>query len=66
VRVKSGILVPPSVVLVLYVMIARANLSGSFGRVIPGPMMAALFIIYIVVRRRINPALASFFACQRT
>jgi hypothetical protein len=54
------------VVLVLYAMIARANLSGSFWQGHSNSMMAALFIIYIVVRRRINPALASFFACQRT
>jgi hypothetical protein len=37
---------------------ARANLSGSFGwQGHSNSMMAALFIIYIVVRRRINPVL---------
>ena len=53
-----GILVPPSVVLVLYAMIARQPvgqlwLAGG----VPGLMMAAMFIIYIYIRCRINPDL---------
>ncbi len=53
-----GILIPPSVVLVLYAMIARQPvlqlwLAGLF----PGLMMAAIFAIYIYVRCRINPKL---------
>ena len=53
-----GILVPPSVVLVLYAMIARQPVGQLWlAGVIPGLMMATLFIIYIVVRCRINPAL---------
>ena len=46
-----GILVPPSVVLVLYGMIARQPVSQLWlAGAIPGLMMAAMFIIYIVVR----------------
>ena len=53
-----GILVPPSVVLVLYAMIARQPVGQLWlAGVIPGLMMAAMFIIYIAVRCRINPAL---------
>ena len=53
-----GILVPPSVVLVLYAMIARAPVGQLWlAGVFPGLMMAAMFIIYIVIRCRINPAL---------
>jgi tripartite ATP-independent transporter DctM subunit len=53
-----GILIPPSVVLVLYAMIARQPvlqlwLAGIF----PGLMMAAIFAIYVYVRCRINPRL---------
>ncbi len=53
-----GILVPPSVVLVLYGMIARQPvgqlwLAGAF----PGLLLAALFIIYVVIRCHLNPAL---------
>ncbi len=43
-----GILVPPSVVLVLYAMIARQPVGQLWlAGVIPGLMMAAMFIIYI-------------------
>ncbi|WP_176084380.1 TRAP transporter large permease subunit [Martelella sp. HB161492] len=53
-----GILVPPSVVLVLYGMIARQPVGKLWiAGVLPGLLLAALFIIYIVIRCRINPAL---------
>ncbi|MCC0062940.1 MAG: TRAP transporter large permease subunit [Defluviimonas sp.] len=54
-----GILIPPSVVLVLYGMIARQPVSKLwFAGLVPGLIMAAFFIIYVVVRARLNPALA--------
>lgn len=53
-----GILVPPSVVLVLYAMIARQPVGQLWlAGVIPGLMMAAMFIIYIVIRCQIQPEL---------
>ena len=53
-----GILVPPSVVLVLYGMIARQPVGQLWlAGVFPGLMMASLFIIYIVVRCRLQPEL---------
>lgn len=53
-----GILVPPSVVLVLYGMIARQPVGQLWlAGAIPGLMMASLFVIYIVVRCRIQPEL---------
>jgi len=53
-----GILIPPSVVLVLYGMIARQPVSQLwFAGVVPGLIMAALFILYIWIRARLNPAL---------
>ncbi|MEM6325248.1 MAG: TRAP transporter large permease subunit [Pseudomonadota bacterium] len=53
-----GILVPPSVVLVLYAMIARQPVGQLWlAGVVPGLMMATLFVIYIVLRCRVNPAL---------
>lgn len=53
-----GILVPPSVVLVLYAMIARQPVGQLWlAGIIPGLVMATLFIIYIAVRCRINPSL---------
>ena len=53
-----GILVPPSVVLVLYAMIARQPVGQLWlAGVIPGLMMAVMFIIYIVIRCQIQPEL---------
>ena len=53
-----GILVPPSVVLVLYGMIARQPVSKLWlAGIIPGLMMAILFILYIYIRCRLQPEL---------
>jgi len=53
-----GILVPPSVVLVLYAMIARQPVGQLWlAGVVPGLMMAAMFVIYIYVRCRLQPEL---------
>ena len=53
-----GILVPPSVVLVLYAMIARQPVGQLWlAGILPGLMMAGLFILYIVIRCRIQPEL---------
>ncbi len=53
-----GILVPPSVVLVLYAMIARQPVGQLWlAGAVPGLMMATMFIIYIYIRCRIQPEL---------
>ena len=53
-----GILVPPSVVLVLYGMIARQPVGQLWlAGVFPGLMLASLFMAYIYIRCRLNPAL---------
>jgi tripartite ATP-independent transporter DctM subunit len=53
-----GILVPPSVVLVLYAMIARQPVGQLWlAGVMPGLMMAAMFMLYIYIRCRIQPEL---------
>lgn len=53
-----GILVPPSVVLVLYAMIARQPVGQLWlAGLVPGLMMAALFVVYIVIRCHLQPAL---------
>jgi tripartite ATP-independent transporter DctM subunit len=54
-----GILIPPSVVMVLYGVIAREPVSQLWlAGVGPGLLMAVLFCVYIYVRVKINPALA--------
>jgi tripartite ATP-independent transporter DctM subunit len=53
-----GILIPPSVVLVLYAMIARQPVGQLWlAGVFPGLMMAGMFILYIAIRCRIQPEL---------
>ncbi|WP_430449369.1 TRAP transporter large permease [Rhodophyticola sp.] len=53
-----GILVPPSVVLVLYALIARQPVGQLWlAGVLPGLMMAGMFILYIYVRCRLQPDL---------
>tara|TARA_Y100000590_G_scaffold353603_1_gene406586 strand:+ start:1564 stop:2841 length:1278 start_codon:yes stop_codon:yes gene_type:complete len=53
-----GILIPPSVVLVLYGMIARQPVSKLWlAGVFPGLFMASLFILYIYIRCRLQPEL---------
>lgn len=53
-----GILIPPSVVLVLYGMIARQPVGQLWlAGVFPGLLMAALFVLYIVIRCRLQPEL---------
>jgi len=53
-----GILVPPSVVLVLYAMIARQPVGQLWlAGVFPGLMMAGIFIAYIAIRCKLQPEL---------
>ncbi len=60
-----GILIPPSVVLVLYAMIARAPVSELWlAGVMPGLLMAGMFIAYIAIRSAIQPQLAPALSAQ--
>jgi tripartite ATP-independent transporter DctM subunit len=53
-----GILIPPSIVLVLYGMIARVPVGQLWlAGLLPGLLMAVLMAIYVYVRCRINPSL---------
>ncbi|MFD2173168.1 TRAP transporter large permease [Rhodobacter lacus] len=54
-----GILIPPSVVLVLFALIARQPVSNLWlAGVGPGLLMAVMFILYIMARTWLNPSLA--------
>ena len=53
-----GILIPPSVVLVLYAMIARQPVIQLWlAGIMPGLIMAVLFATYVYIRCRVNPAM---------
>ncbi|KAB2886653.1 MAG: TRAP transporter large permease subunit [Albidovulum sp.] len=54
-----GILIPPSVVLVLYAQIARQPVSQLWlAGLMPGLLMAFFFVVYIAVRCWLSPSLA--------
>ena len=53
-----GIMIPPSVVLVLYGMIARQPVGHLWmAGVLPGFLLASLFLLYIVIRCKLQPHL---------
>ncbi|MEX4007189.1 TRAP transporter large permease [Neoaquamicrobium sediminum] len=54
-----GILLPPSVVMVLFAVIARQPVSDLWlAGVFPGLIMAVIFAAYVWIRCKVNPSLA--------
>ncbi len=55
---RLGILIPPSVPMILYATLTGESIGGLFaGGVMPGLVLAALFILYIGIRCYFQPAL---------
>jgi TRAP-type mannitol/chloroaromatic compound transport system permease large subunit len=54
-----GILIPPSVLLILYGATASVSVVQLYaGAFFPGLMLTALYVAYVIVRAKLNPALA--------
>jgi tripartite ATP-independent transporter DctM subunit len=54
-----GILIPPSVMLILYGATAGVSVVKLYaGAFLPGVLLAALYVVYVIVRAIINPKLA--------
>jgi len=54
-----GILIPPSVTALIYCGMTGVSVADVFmAGVVPGIIMTIVFIVYVAVRMRINPALA--------
>ncbi len=54
-----GFLIPPSVLMILYAFLAKESVGKLFaGGLIPGLMLAGIYMLYIFIRSVINPALA--------
>jgi len=54
-----GILIPPSILLILYAAIAGTSAVRLYaGALFPGFMLAALYVLYVVTRATLNPKLA--------
>src|SRR5262245_36778613 len=53
-----GILIPPSVMAIVYAVVAQQSLGELLvGAVFPGFMLSGLYILYVTVRCYLNPAL---------
>lgn len=53
-----GTMIPPSIVLVIYGLTVNVSIGDLFAAtILPGLMMSGLYILYILVRCRLNPAL---------
>jgi tripartite ATP-independent transporter DctM subunit len=53
-----GILIPPSVPMILYATLTGVSIGGLFaGGILPGFLLAALFILYITIRCHFQPNL---------
>ena len=54
-----GILIPPSVITIVYAVTAQISVGQMFiGGIVPGLLLASLYIGYIVVRTLLDPRLA--------
>jgi tripartite ATP-independent transporter DctM subunit len=53
-----GILIPPSILAILFAVIAQQSVGELFiGAVIPGLILAGLYILYVSIRTGLNPSL---------
>lgn len=60
-------LIPPSVVLIIYGLAAQVSITKLFAAsAVPGALLAALYITYILVRVRLNPSLAPIYDIPET
>ncbi|PTW51988.1 TRAP transporter large permease [Rhodovulum kholense] len=54
-----GTMIPPSIVLIFYGLVTETSIKALFtASFLPGFMLASFFLIYILVRTRLNPGLA--------
>jgi tripartite ATP-independent transporter DctM subunit len=54
-----GILIPPSILLIVYAATASVSVVKLYAAaLIPGILLATLYVIYVIARAMINPALA--------
>ena len=54
-----GTMIPPSIVLIIYGLITDTSIDALFrGAFVPGFILGGCYIVYIIVRTRLNPSLA--------
>lgn len=60
-------LIPPSVVLIIYGLAAQVSITALFAAsVVPGLILATLYITYIMIRVRLKPAMAPIYDIPET
>ena len=53
-----GILIPPSILAILYAVVAQQSVGELYlGSIIPGLMLSGMYMAYVLIRARLNPAL---------
>ena len=54
-----GAMIPPSIVMIIYGLITETSITKLFtASLVPGLMLAGSYVMYIIVRTQLNPALA--------
>lgn len=54
-----GILIPPSIMLIVYAATAAVSVVQLYaGAILPGFMLAGLYILYVMIRALLNPSIA--------
>ncbi|RVU34016.1 TRAP transporter large permease subunit [Hwanghaeella grinnelliae] len=54
-----GTMIPPSIVLIIYGVVTDTSIHALFrAAIVPGLMLGGMYIVYIMVRTRMNPSLA--------
>ncbi|MBD3609794.1 MAG: TRAP transporter large permease subunit [Gammaproteobacteria bacterium] len=53
-----GILIPPSILAILYAVVAQQSVGELYlGAIIPGFLLSGMYMAYVLIRAKINPAL---------
>lgn len=53
-----GILIPPSILAILYAVVAQQSVGELYlGAILPGLMLSGMYITYVLVRAKLNPSL---------
>ncbi|MDH5184220.1 MAG: TRAP transporter large permease subunit, partial [Gammaproteobacteria bacterium] len=53
-----GILIPPSILAILYAVVAQQSVGELYlGAIVPGFMLSSMYVAYVLIRAKLNPAL---------
>ncbi len=58
-----GILIPPSILAILFAVVAQQSVGELFlGSVVPGLLLSSIYMLYVLIRSYINPAMGPALA----